>query len=114
VVVATSFLGGAADLGTSTGLPTGTLGVLQSAGLLFFAFAGYARLATLGEEVRDPTVTIPRAIPLALGMVVTIYAVVLLGGALLTVGPGVLAIIPRRWSRSSRPAVGRSSHPRCR
>ena len=28
--------------------------VLQSAGLLFFAFAGYARIATLGEEVRDP------------------------------------------------------------
>ena len=25
-------------------------GVLQSAGFLFFAFAGYARLATLGEE----------------------------------------------------------------
>src|SRR5690348_12233894 len=30
------------------------LGVLQAAGLLFFAFAGYARIATLGEEVRDP------------------------------------------------------------
>ena len=29
-------------------------GVLQAAGLLFFAFAGYARIATLGEEVRDP------------------------------------------------------------
>jgi APA family basic amino acid/polyamine antiporter len=26
--------------------------VLQSAGLLFFAFAGYARIATMGEEVR--------------------------------------------------------------
>ena len=40
---------------------------LQSAGLLFFAFAGYARIATLGEEVRDPGRTIPRAIPMALG-----------------------------------------------
>jgi len=29
-------------------------GVLEAAGLLFFAFAGYARIATLGEEVRDP------------------------------------------------------------
>ena len=38
-------------------------GVLQSAGLLFFAFAGYARIATLGEEVREPERTIPRAIP---------------------------------------------------
>jgi APA family basic amino acid/polyamine antiporter len=34
-------------------------GVLQAAGLLFFAFAGYARIATLGEEVRDPARTIP-------------------------------------------------------
>ena len=45
----------------------GVYGVLQAAGLLFFAFAGYARIATLGEEVRDPAQTIPRAIPLALG-----------------------------------------------
>ena len=43
-------------------------GVLQAAGLLFFAFAGYARIATLGEEVRDPARTIPRAIPIALGI----------------------------------------------
>jgi APA family basic amino acid/polyamine antiporter len=51
-------------------------GVLQSAGLLFFAFAGYARIATLGEEVRDPQRTIPRAIPLALGIVVALYLLV--------------------------------------
>ena len=51
-------------------------GVLQAAGLLFFAFAGYARIATLGEEVRDPARTIPRAIPLALGITLIVYAVV--------------------------------------
>jgi APA family basic amino acid/polyamine antiporter len=51
-------------------------GILQSAGLLFFAFAGYARIATLGEEVRDPQTTIPRAIPRALAIVVVLYAVV--------------------------------------
>jgi basic amino acid/polyamine antiporter, APA family len=51
-------------------------GILQSAGLLFFAFAGYARIATLGEEVRDPETTIPRAIPRALGLVVVLYAAV--------------------------------------
>ena len=51
-------------------------GVLQAAGLLFFAFAGYARIATLGEEVRDPARTIPRAIPLALGIALIVYAVV--------------------------------------
>jgi APA family basic amino acid/polyamine antiporter len=51
-------------------------GIVQSAGFLFFAFAGYARIATLGEEVRDPEVTIPKAIPRALAAVLAIYAVV--------------------------------------
>jgi APA family basic amino acid/polyamine antiporter len=51
-------------------------GVLQAAGLLFFAFAGYARIATLGEEVRDPATTIPRAIRIALGLVLVVYAAV--------------------------------------
>jgi APA family basic amino acid/polyamine antiporter len=51
-------------------------GVLQSAGLLFFAFAGYARIATLGEEVRDPARTIPRAVPLALGIALVVYVCV--------------------------------------
>jgi basic amino acid/polyamine antiporter, APA family len=59
-------------------------GVLQSAGLLFFAFAGYARIATMGEEVRDPARTIPRAIPLALAITVAVYVVV--GVTVLTVG----------------------------
>ena len=58
------------------GLSSGAVGVLQAAGLLFFAFAGYARIATLGEEVRDPARTIPRAIPLALGIALTVYAAV--------------------------------------
>lgn len=48
-------------------------GVLQAAGLLFFAFAGYARIATLGEEVRDPGRTIPRAIGIALAVTLTVY-----------------------------------------
>lgn len=51
-------------------------GILQSAGLLFFAFAGYARIATLGEEVRDPRRTIPRAIVIAFAIAVVVYAVV--------------------------------------
>jgi basic amino acid/polyamine antiporter, APA family len=70
--------------------PGGAYGILQSAGLLFFAFAGYARLATLGEEVRDPSRTIPRAIPLALGIVLAVYAAVGVS-ALLALGPERLA-----------------------
>ncbi len=68
----------------------GVGGVLEAAGLLFFAFAGYARIATLGEEVIDPSRTVPRAIPLALGMALAVYAVVA-GSVLLAVGPDRLA-----------------------
>jgi APA family basic amino acid/polyamine antiporter len=46
--------------------------------LIFFAFAGYARIATLGEEVLDPQRTIPRAIPIALGIVLVVYVLVAL------------------------------------
>jgi basic amino acid/polyamine antiporter, APA family len=97
--VAAMLFGGRADPGNlawpatgATGLPPGVgiHGVLQAAGLLFFAFAGYARVATLGEEVVDPGRTIPRAIPLALGIVLATYAVVC-GAALLAVGPAALA-----------------------
>ncbi len=87
-------LGGSAEVGNLTAdVPDGVWGVLRSGGLVFFAFAGYARLATLGEEVRDPEVTIPRAIPLALGITVAVYAVVL-SAALLVVGPEALAASP--------------------
>jgi APA family basic amino acid/polyamine antiporter len=84
--------GGTADvdnLGPLVG-DEGWLGILRSAGFLFFAFAGYARLATLGEEVIDPARTIPRAIPIALGLVLVVYAVVATT-SLLAVGPEVLA-----------------------
>ncbi|HQR26420.1 MAG TPA: APC family permease [Nocardioides sp.] len=79
VVVAAGFLGADGDPGraaTFVDPDTGWYGLLQSAGLLFFAFAGYARIATMGEEVRDPARTIPRAIQLALAVAVTVYAVV--------------------------------------
>ena len=57
-------------------IDTSPAGVLRGAGFLFFAFAGYARIATLGEEVRDPDTTIPKAIPRALAGVLVIYTVV--------------------------------------
>lgn len=47
--------------------------VLQGAALMFFAFAGYARVATLGDEVRDPKRNIPRAIVISLGAVLVLY-----------------------------------------
>jgi APA family basic amino acid/polyamine antiporter len=73
----------------------GPHGVLAAAGLLFFAFAGYARIATLGEEVVAPERTIPRAVPLALGLV---FAAYLLLGAI------TLAVLgPRRLAGSTAP-----------
>jgi APA family basic amino acid/polyamine antiporter len=63
------------NLGTGAG-PGGVFGILQSAGFMFFAFAGYARIATLGEEVIDPSTTIPYAIPRALAMVLAVYLLV--------------------------------------
>ena len=68
----------------------GWYGILQSAGLLFFAFAGYARIATLGEEVREPRRTIPRAIAIALAITVAVYGVVAVT-VLLAAGPSELA-----------------------
>ncbi len=67
----------------------GPWGVLQAAGLLFFAFAGYARIATLGEEVRDPARSIRRAIPIALAIVVVVYAAVAVA-CLVALGAGAL------------------------
>jgi APA family basic amino acid/polyamine antiporter len=80
-----------ANLGSWTDLTArGGYGILQSGGLLFFAFAGYARIATMGEEVRDPGRTIPRAILIALSITVAVYLVVAVT-ALLAAGPAGLA-----------------------
>ncbi|RKE70192.1 amino acid/polyamine/organocation transporter (APC superfamily) [Dietzia kunjamensis] len=57
--------------------PARVLGVLGGAGFCFFAFAGYARIATLGEEVREPARTIPRAVVVAITVVIGVYAAVL-------------------------------------
>jgi APA family basic amino acid/polyamine antiporter len=74
---------------------TWNLGVFPAAGLLFFAFAGYARIATMGEEVREPSRTIPRAILIALTAAVLIY---------LVVGSTVLGVLgPERLAHSTAP-----------
>ncbi len=99
-VVVASFTGtgtggsvGVLAVGADVGVP----GILQAAGLLFFAFAGYARIATLGEEVRDPARTIPRAIPIALGITLVVYT---------AVAVAVLRVLgPQRLAASTAPLV---------
>lgn len=61
------------------------LSVLTAAALMFFAFAGYARMATLAEEIVDPRRTLPRAIGVALAIVLALYAFV---------GWGVSRVLP--------------------
>ena len=64
--------------------PAGWRGVMESAAILFFAYTGYARVATLGEEVRDPRSTIPKAI------LITIVGAALLYFAVATVAAGAV------------------------
>ena len=87
-----------------TSVPTGTAPIAPAAtpvtvgaaaGLLFVAFAGYARVTVLGEEVRDPARTIPRAMTLSFAVVLGLYAAVgltvaLLAGRGLVLGPAPL------------------------
>ncbi len=96
VVVAAGWFGTESDLGPGTPAldgQQGWYGLLQSAGLLFFAFAGYARIATMGEEVRNPERTIPRAIQIALALAVVVYAVIALT-LLKVLGPEGIAATP--------------------
>jgi len=94
VVVGTLVVFAVGGLATGTPAPLGEGslgGVFQAAGLLFFAFAGYARMATLGEEVRNPTRVLPRVIVFTLLGVVGLYALVGLS-LLMVVGPENLAV----------------------
>lgn len=56
--------------------PGGSGGILRATGLLFFAYTGYSRIATLVEEVRNPRRTIPTATIAALGTAVLLYLLV--------------------------------------
>jgi APA family basic amino acid/polyamine antiporter len=93
VIVISGLVGGDIDPRRALPMNVGSswYGVLQSAGLLFFAFAGYARIATMGEEVRDPGRTIPSAIRLALAIAVGIYATIAVV-ALGTLGADALSV----------------------
>jgi len=95
-LVVTASLSGANGMSSGQSwdfLAGGWYGILQSAGLLFFAFAGYARIATMGEEVRNPERTIPRAILTALTITVLIYLAVALS-ILVVLGPDGVAASP--------------------
>ena len=61
--------------------PHGPVGVLQGAGFIFFAFLGFGRVATLGEEVKNPERNLPLAILTALAVSVVVYVLTALAAA---------------------------------
>src|SRR5690606_5873916 len=65
-----------------TSVPNATTGslpsLLEAAAILFVAFTGYGRIATLGEEARSPAVVIPRAIVVTVTLVFLLHLLVLL------------------------------------
>ncbi|MCC7442761.1 MAG: amino acid permease [Bdellovibrionales bacterium] len=99
--------------GESLPLPT-TLreraGFLEAVALLFVSYAGFARLATLGEEVSEPRRTIPRALLLTLAIVFVIYAAVAVT-ALGQVGPAAYADLTTRTGAPLERIAERMGHP---
>jgi len=63
--------------------------VFHACALMFVAYTGYGRIATLGEEVRDPRRTIPRAIITTLIVSALLYVAVATVG-IAAVGPDVM------------------------
>jgi APA family basic amino acid/polyamine antiporter len=71
---------GAGSLGTVDYLdmPNGLTGVIGAVGLIFFAFIGFEGLVKIGDEAKDPTRTIPRALMLSLLITAALYVLVAL------------------------------------
>lgn len=89
-MIASLFGGQAAFKNVLPIMGTGGLrGILRAGAIMFFAFAGYARIATLGEEVENPGHTIPKAIMVALAIALVIYLSVT-ASVLLAVGSQAL------------------------
>lgn len=82
--------------------PFGISGIAEAAALLFFAFTGYARIATLAEEVAEPKKTIPKAI------IITIITSILLYAAVSVVAIGVVGAENMADSKSPLQMVAKS------
>lgn len=58
--------------------PNGTQSILVASAFIFFAYTGFARIATLGEEVKDPKRTVPKVIIASVIISMAIYFLVML------------------------------------
>lgn len=81
--------------------PFGISGIAEAAALLFFAFTGYGRIATLAEEVAEPKKTIPKAI------IITIVTAILLYIAVSIVAIGVIGTENMATSKSPLQSVAK-------
>lgn len=86
--------GAGAHIGSLVDGEHGVRGLLHATALMFVAYTGYGRIATLGEEVRDPDRSIVRAIVLALLATMVLYVGVTFV-AVGSVGAGELAAATR-------------------
>lgn len=64
--------------------------ILQASALMFVAYTGYGRIATMGEEAKNPRVTIPKAMIVCLLLTMSLYITVAVVG-IGAVGVDVLA-----------------------
>lgn len=76
---ATSTLQGAAEFSNSV-TEWSAADVAAAIAFLFVAYTGYGRIATLGEEVKDPDLIIPRAVIITLAIAAILYMLVEVGG----------------------------------
>ncbi len=81
--------------------PSGLQGVLTASAIVFFSYTGYARIATLGEEVKEPRKTIPKAILISLVITIIVYV------SVVTVGIGLVGV--QRFGSSNSPIATAAS-----
>lgn len=81
--------------------PNGFQGILAASAIIFFAYTGYARIATLGEEIKEPERTIPKAILTSLAITAVVYVTVT------TVGIGLTGV--RQFGESNSPIATAAS-----
>lgn len=76
-----SGVGGSDTLGTfNLALTEQPNALLAATAFLFVAYTGYGRIATLGEEVKDPARIIPRAVVITLAVAMLLYLAIEIGG----------------------------------
>ncbi|GAB1537714.1 APC family permease [Scytonema sp. NUACC21] len=81
--------------------------VLHASALMFVAYTGYGRIATMGEEAKEPRKTIPKAIVVTMILTMVLYAAVA-AVAVTAVGPDTLGASASQGQAAPLEAAARS------